>query len=283
MVDALSGVARGRTPAVPPPAGCAAWCPGPDSNRHALRRGILSPLRLPISPPGLSGARPMAREGADYGMQLSRRGTLPQCALAHARPWPPKHAAYKTLEDAIGNTPLVRAAAHPGADNAQRGNVILGKLEGNNPAGSVKDRPALSHDPARRGARRDQARRHADRGHLRQHRHRAGHGRGDQGLPHGADHAGGPVDRARADHEGLRRRADAHAQERRHGVRARPGRADAARRQGPRARPVRQRRQPAHPLRDHRPRDLGRHRRAASRISSAPWAPPAPSPACRAS
>lgn len=29
------------------------WCPGPESNRHALRRGILSPLRLPISPPGL--------------------------------------------------------------------------------------------------------------------------------------------------------------------------------------------------------------------------------------
>lgn len=31
------------------------WCPGPDSNRHALRRGILSPLRLPVSPPGLVG------------------------------------------------------------------------------------------------------------------------------------------------------------------------------------------------------------------------------------
>ncbi|SOY49252.1 exported hypothetical protein [Cupriavidus taiwanensis] len=28
------------------------WCPGSDSNRHALRRGILSPLRLPVSPPG---------------------------------------------------------------------------------------------------------------------------------------------------------------------------------------------------------------------------------------
>ena len=28
------------------------WCPGPESNRHALRRGILSPVRLPISPPG---------------------------------------------------------------------------------------------------------------------------------------------------------------------------------------------------------------------------------------
>ena len=28
------------------------WCPGPDSNRHGISRGILSPLRLPISPPG---------------------------------------------------------------------------------------------------------------------------------------------------------------------------------------------------------------------------------------
>ena len=47
----------------------------------------------------------------------------------------------------------------------------------------------------------------------------------------------------------------------RHGVRARPGRADGGRRQGPRARPVCQRRQPAHPLRDHRPGDLERHGR----------------------
>jgi cysteine synthase B len=52
--------------------------------------------------------------------------------------------AYKTLEDAIGNTPLVRLQRLPGADNDRRGNVILGKLEGNNPAGSVKDRPAIS-------------------------------------------------------------------------------------------------------------------------------------------
>ena len=51
---------------------------------------------------------------------------------------------YKTLEDAVGHTPLVRLQRLPGADNARRGNVILGKLEGNNPAGSVKDRPALS-------------------------------------------------------------------------------------------------------------------------------------------
>ena len=48
------------------------------------------------------------------------------------------------LEDFVGNTPLVRLKRLPGADNDRRGNVILAKLEGNNPAGSVKDRPALS-------------------------------------------------------------------------------------------------------------------------------------------
>jgi len=51
---------------------------------------------------------------------------------------------YPTLEDSIGRTPLVRLQRVPGADNERRGNVILGKLEGNNPAGSVKDRPAVS-------------------------------------------------------------------------------------------------------------------------------------------
>src|SRR6185369_8963916 len=50
----------------------------------------------------------------------------------------------RTLEDAVGNTPLVRLKRIPGAANESRGNVILAKLEGNNPAGSVKDRPALS-------------------------------------------------------------------------------------------------------------------------------------------
>jgi len=42
---------------------------------------------------------------------------------------------YKTLEDAIGGTPLVRLQRLPGAAGTDRGNVILGKLEGNNPAG----------------------------------------------------------------------------------------------------------------------------------------------------
>ncbi|MFM9902023.1 MAG: cysteine synthase CysM [Polaromonas sp.] len=51
---------------------------------------------------------------------------------------------YPTLEDAIGKTPLVALQRIGAADNAGRSNVILGKLEGNNPAGSVKDRPALS-------------------------------------------------------------------------------------------------------------------------------------------
>jgi len=51
---------------------------------------------------------------------------------------------YKHLEDFVGNTPLVRLRRVPGADIDARGNVILAKLEGNNPAGSVKDRPALS-------------------------------------------------------------------------------------------------------------------------------------------
>ena len=51
---------------------------------------------------------------------------------------------YKTLEDFVGGTPLVHLKRLPGADLEARGNVILAKLEGNNPAGSVKDRPALS-------------------------------------------------------------------------------------------------------------------------------------------
>lgn len=51
---------------------------------------------------------------------------------------------YPTIEDAIGRTPLVALQRIGAADHATRGNVVLAKLEGNNPAGSVKDRPALS-------------------------------------------------------------------------------------------------------------------------------------------
>jgi cysteine synthase B len=52
--------------------------------------------------------------------------------------------SWKTLADFVGRTPLVQLQRIPGAENARRNNVILAKLEGNNPAGSVKDRPALS-------------------------------------------------------------------------------------------------------------------------------------------
>lgn len=52
--------------------------------------------------------------------------------------------SYPTIEQTVGNTPLVRLQRIPSAAAQARGNVILAKLEGNNPAGSVKDRPALS-------------------------------------------------------------------------------------------------------------------------------------------
>lgn len=47
---------------------------------------------------------------------------------------------FPTIESFVGNTPLVRLQRLPG----KTGNLVLAKLEGNNPAGSVKDRPALS-------------------------------------------------------------------------------------------------------------------------------------------
>jgi len=58
--------------------------------------------------------------------------------------WHSAGMTYPTIEDAIGHTPLVALQRIGAQHNADRGNVILGKLEGNNPAGSVKDRPALS-------------------------------------------------------------------------------------------------------------------------------------------
>jgi len=51
---------------------------------------------------------------------------------------------YPTIEATIGNTPLVRLQRMEAESLAARGNVLLAKLEGNNPGGSVKDRPAYS-------------------------------------------------------------------------------------------------------------------------------------------
>ncbi len=50
----------------------------------------------------------------------------------------------RTIEDFIGDTPLVRLQRLPGEGNRISNNIVLAKLEGNNPAGSVKDRPAIS-------------------------------------------------------------------------------------------------------------------------------------------
>ncbi len=62
---------------------------------------------------------------------------------SHTRPMPCDRVnpmSQPTIEDFVGNTPLVRLQRLPGETN----NLILAKLEGNNPAGSVKDRPALN-------------------------------------------------------------------------------------------------------------------------------------------
>jgi cysteine synthase B len=64
-----------------------------------------------------------------------------QCGLIELQE---RTMAYKTIQDTIGNTPLVQLVRLPGADAAARNNIILGKMEGDNPAGSVKDRAAMS-------------------------------------------------------------------------------------------------------------------------------------------
>jgi cysteine synthase B len=51
---------------------------------------------------------------------------------------------YPSIDQIVGNTPLVRLQRIEAEDNARRGNAVLGKFEGHNPAGSVKDRPALA-------------------------------------------------------------------------------------------------------------------------------------------
>ena len=56
----------------------------------------------------------------------------------------PTRPNYKTLADTVGNTPLVRIQRLDAAAKVAQNSVVLAKLEGNNPAGSVKDRPALS-------------------------------------------------------------------------------------------------------------------------------------------
>jgi hypothetical protein len=95
--------------------------PGAGLEPARLAAGILSPLSLPISPPGQD------RKEHYYGTFMTMNATN-----------------YLSIEDAVGRTPLVALQRMGAAVWKPRDNVILGKLEGNNPAGSVKDRPALS-------------------------------------------------------------------------------------------------------------------------------------------
>ena len=90
-----------------------------------------------------------------------------------------------------------------------RNNVVLVKLEGHNPGGSVKDRPAFVDDSLRRGARRYSPGDTPIEPTRRQHWHRSGHGGGDAGLSYGAVM---PENSSaeRGHHEGLWRRSGAY-------------------------------------------------------------------------
>ena len=104
------------------------WLTVPEMPTLVPEAGIepahLSVLDFESSASTNSTTRAMRREGANYG---TFRGMN-----------------YPTIEDVIGKTPLVVLRRIGATENAARQTVVLGKLEGNNPAGSVKDRPALS-------------------------------------------------------------------------------------------------------------------------------------------
>jgi cysteine synthase B len=90
---------------------------------------------------GIEPARLAARDFESRASTNSTTRATLSAAPNYGTVWGMK---YKTIEDSIGKTPLVRLQRISATENAARGTVILGKLEGNNPAGSVKDRPALS-------------------------------------------------------------------------------------------------------------------------------------------
>jgi cysteine synthase B len=73
------------------------------------------------------------------GSALAQSDTISGSRFAHRLEDSPL-PTFRTLESTVGDTPLVKLQRMPGATS----NVVLAKLEGNNPAGSVKDRPALS-------------------------------------------------------------------------------------------------------------------------------------------
>ena len=99
--------------------------------RPAPRRGRRR--RAKCAPPEAQARGQVAAPRRTAARSARRRRAVTARALQCA-------AMYPTLESTIGNTPLVRLQRMPGDTT----NVVLAKLEGNNPAGSVKDRPAYS-------------------------------------------------------------------------------------------------------------------------------------------
>ena len=172
--------------------------------------------------------------------------------------------------DAIGNTPLIRLRRA----SEETGCEILGKAEFLNPGSSVKDRAALFivRDAEERGVLRPGG---VDRrGHRRQHRHRPGAGRQRPRLPNGDRHRRHAEPGEDGHAPAVRRRGAARAggalprsEQLRQGVRPARRRAGADRAErGDLGQPVRQRRQPARPLRDHRAGDLAADRRQGRRL-----------------
>ena len=139
---------------------CAGWCPRPDSNWHALRRRILSPLRLPISSRGQGTAVAPRSGGLSHARFCTRRTT--DCAALRQFERAPgrRHACESTL-NARRHRPRLqdprrrdrRHAAGAAAAPARRrrrptaATSILGKLEGNNPAGFGQGPAGDRHDP----------------------------------------------------------------------------------------------------------------------------------------
>jgi hypothetical protein len=193
--------------------------------KRGRARQEVSAARRPSERPrlGLAGSFVSASAGAPRrfaGGALARGATIPSITIAASLS---RRAMYPTLESTVGNTPLVRLLRIPGETT----NVILGKLEGNNPAGSVKDRPALSMivEAEKRGdIKPGDTLIEPTSGNTG---HRAGDGRRDEGLPDGSRDARPPFGRASPVDARVWRRARPHAEGGRDGARARRRRADA--------------------------------------------------------
>ncbi len=224
-------------------------------------------IALPSSIPRLPRGEEMRRASPACGAKGRRmgQGRRLQC-VARGRCGsrgcnaPPTMTAptYPTLADTVGETPLVRLQRLPGATS----NVILGKMEGNNPAGSVKDRPALSMIVEAE-----------KRGEIRPGDTLIEPTSGNTGIALAMVAAmrgyrmilimpeNLSVERRHLD-DRVRRAARPHVEGRRHGRRARSRRADGARGQGAHARPVRESGQSAVALPRHRPGAVAADRRA---------------------